>query len=121
MLSDWLFSLARTPLAGHAVRFFLSHMSFLLPVERLRETDTLLAFHHPRPSYPLHILILPKRNLANFLALGASDADFLSDLVQVVQSLVRDFDLEARGYRLVTNGGPYQDVPHLHVHLISEL
>ena len=108
-------------MAGRAVRFFLAHMSFLLPVERLRETDTLLAFHHPRPSYPLHILILPKRDLANFLALGVSDADFLGDLVQVVQSLARDFDLEAHGYRLITNGGRYQDVPHLHFHLISEV
>jgi diadenosine tetraphosphate (Ap4A) HIT family hydrolase len=39
----------------------------------------------------------------------------------VGQSLVGDFALEACGYRLVTNGGRYQDVPQLHFHLISEL
>ncbi|MEZ4510613.1 MAG: hypothetical protein R3C62_01950 [Chloroflexota bacterium] len=38
-------------------------MSFLIPVQRLRETATLLAFHHPKPSYPLHILLVPKRPL----------------------------------------------------------
>jgi hypothetical protein len=31
-------------------------MSFALPVERLREIETLLAFYHPKPAYPFHHL-----------------------------------------------------------------
>lgn len=119
MKRRWLFALARTPLAGYFVGRLFAHMSFLLPVERLRETTTLVAFHHPRPSYPVHILIVPKRQIRDFMALKTSDADFLHDLAPTVQSLVKELGLAMVGYRLITNGGPYQDIPQLHFHLIS--
>ena len=28
--------------------------------------------------------------------------------------------MEAGGYRLLVNGGAYQDVPHLHFHLVAD-
>lgn len=95
-------------------------MSFVIPGKRLRETETLIAFHHPQPSYPLHILLLPKRPYTTLLDLPATDTAFMHDLFQTVQSLITEFDLEEDGYRLINNGGPNQDVPHLHFHLISE-
>ncbi len=94
-------------------------MSFVIPVQRLRETETLLAFHHPSPSYPVHILIVPKRALAGLNQLTPNDVDFTTDLFTTVQSLVKEFSLELQGYRLICNGGVYQDVPHLHFHLVS--
>jgi len=115
----WLFILARTPAAGFFVGWLFAHMSFALPLKRLRETATLVAFHHPHPAYPVHILIVPKRAVAGLMALQTADADFLLDLFPTVQSLVAQFDLEAAGYRLITNGGPYQDIPQLHFHLVS--
>jgi histidine triad (HIT) family protein len=114
-----LFTLARSRPGRFLVGFLFTYMSFALPLNRLRETPTLIAFHHPRPSYPLHILLVPKRPIANLMQLSAADQDFLADLVATVQSLVREFGLEAAGYRLISNGGPYQDVPQLHFHLIS--
>ncbi len=95
-------------------------MSFTIPVKRLRETETLMAFHHPQPSHPLHILLVPKRPYASLMELSPDDAGFLKDLFATVQDLVREFDLTRGGYRLVANGGTYQDVPHLHFHLIAE-
>ena len=71
-------------------------MSFAIPVKRLRETSNLIAFHHPSPSYKVHILLVPKRQ---------------------VQTLA---DLDLKAYRLIVNGGEYQDFPHLHFHLISD-
>ena len=99
--------------------WLFARVSFLLPVDRLRDTETLLAFHHPRPAYPVHILIVPKRRLANLLDLQTADAAFLLELITTVQSLITEFGLETVGYRLITNGGPYQDIPQLHFHLIS--
>jgi histidine triad (HIT) family protein len=93
-------------------------MDFLLPVDRLRETPHLLAFHHPRPAYPFHVVIVPRREVASFADLNPADP-FLADLVTVTQSLVAEFHLQA--YRLVVNGGAYQDFPHLHFHLISDV
>jgi histidine triad (HIT) family protein len=115
-----LFRLARSRFARAFIGWIFAYMSFVIPVHRLRETKTLLAFYHPSPSYPFHVLIVPKRAVANLMELQSSDADFMVDLFSTVQSLVKEFELEARGYRLISNGGEYQDVPLLHFHLISD-
>lgn len=92
-------------------------MSFVIPVKRLRETETLLAFHHPKPAYPFHVLLVPKKSVASLKELDSKDSAFLIDLYSTVQSLVDEFQLSA--YRLIVNGGEYQDFPQLHFHLIS--
>jgi len=104
-----------SPLIG----LIFTHMSFAIPVKRLRETETLMAFHHPKPSYPFHILLLPKKAVASLQELDSKDTAFLSDLYATVQSLVDEFRLPA--YRLIVNGGEYQDFPQLHFHLISDV
>jgi len=95
-------------------------MSFLLPVHKIRETESLLAFHHPQPAYAVHILLVPKRPYASLMEMSAEDADLLTDLIRTVQELVQEFGMEQSGYRLIVNGGSYQDVPHLHFHLVSD-
>lgn len=94
-------------------------MSFAIPVKRLRETDTLIAFYHPKPAYPFHILLLPKKAVASLKDFDSADTTFLSELYSTVQSLVEQFQLPA--YRLIVNGGEYQDFPQLHFHLISDV
>ncbi len=94
-------------------------MAPLLPVNKLYETEAVVAFYHPRPSYPLHILIVPKRAIRSLLDLSEADTPVLGDVVVVAQHLVRELHLEAAGYRIMVNGGPYQDVGQIHFHLIS--
>ena len=94
-------------------------MSFALPLQRLRETETLLAFYHPKPSYEFHVLLVPKKAVVSLKEFDSRDAAFLSDLYSTVQSLVEEFQLSA--YRLIVNGGDYQDFPQLHFHLISHV
>lgn len=113
------FALARTKLGHVLVRIVMVNMSFILPVDKLRQTPTLLAFYHPKPAYPVHILIVPRRSIESLSALGPGDADFLVELIQTVKSLVTELGLEKQGYRLIANGGKYQDLPLLHFHLIS--
>jgi hypothetical protein len=50
-----LFKLARSRLASFVIGFVFAHMSFAAPIQRLRETSTLLAFYHPKPSYAVHM------------------------------------------------------------------
>ena len=119
-LARFAFRLARLPASRRLVGWVFAHMIDFLPVQRLRETDTLLAFHHPRPSHAVHILLVPRRAIASLNELQSEDQAFLSDLFQTVQSLVTEFNLEKRGYRLIVNGGKYQEVPQLHFHLIAD-
>jgi histidine triad (HIT) family protein len=78
-----------------------------------------MAFHHPRPSYPFHVLLVPKKGVASLRELETADTVFLSDLYSTVQSLLDEFRLPA--YRLIVNGGDYQDFPQLHFHLVSNM
>jgi histidine triad (HIT) family protein len=105
-------------LGGFLAGWIFAHMSFIIPARRLCETDTLLAFHHPKPSHPFHVLIVPKKALCSLADLDPADP-FLADLVRTVRSLVTEYHLSA--YRLIVNGGEYQDFPHLHFHLISDV
>jgi histidine triad (HIT) family protein len=114
-----IFALARSPVGRRLTGWLFANISSIIPVKRLRETETLMAFHHPRPAYPVHILLVPKRPLTSLTDLSLADADFMTDLFSAAQSLIAEFNLEAGGYRLITNGGPYQDIPHLHFHLVS--
>jgi histidine triad (HIT) family protein len=100
------------------IGWILTHMSFAIPVKRLRETPNLIAFQHPSPSYKVHLLLIPKRQVQSLEDFDPQDTIFLTDLYSTVQSLVKEFDLKA--YRLIVNGGEYQDFPHLHFHLISD-
>ena len=109
--SLWLFA----PLIG----WMFAHMNFVIPVKRLRETETLVAFYHPKPAYPFHILLVPKKAVASLREFDPTDAAFLFDLYSTVQNLVNEFQLPA--YRLIVNGGEYQDFPQLHFHLISDV
>ena len=77
-----LLRLVRSPVGGLLTGWVFTHMSFALPIHKLRETETLVAFYHPRPSYPVHILLVPKRKLAGLPDLTPADADFTADLFQ---------------------------------------
>jgi histidine triad (HIT) family protein len=102
------------------IGWIFSAVSFAIPVRRVRETRTLLAFHHPQPSYPLHILLVPKKTLGSLSNLTITDTEFMADLFEAVKSLVEEYRLEKTGYRLIANGGTYQEFPQLHFHLIAE-
>ena len=104
-----------TPIIG----WIFAHMSFAIPVKRLRDTETLMAFHHPKPAYKFHVLLVPKKSLASLKDMDSNNMTFLSDLFSTVQSLVDEFQLAA--YRLIVNGGEYQDFPQLHFHLTSDV
>jgi len=95
-------------------------MSNFIPIERLRETNNTIAFHHPEPTYPVHILIVPKRTIPTFMDITTMDADLIMEIMQTAQSLVEEFKLQEMGYRLIINGGKYQSLPQLHYHLVSE-
>ena len=97
----------------------LENMSELLPVNKISETDSLICFYHPQPVYPVHILLVPKKDIRDLSQLDPIKDEFLVDMFSTVRTLVNEMDLEKDGYRLIVNGGEYQEFPQLHFHLVS--
>jgi len=119
-MKRFLFLLAKTWIGGVLLHWIIAFFSFAIPGEKLIETEALLAFHHPAPSYPLHILILPKAKYKSLMDLPSDDSVFEASLFEAVKDLVQRFELDDLGYRLIANGGLAQEVDHLHFHLISD-
>lgn len=116
----FFYSMAKTRLGGSLLHWIFAYFSAAVPGEKLADTDSLLAFHHPAPSYPLHILIVPKEKLLSLKDLPSDGLDFEAGLFTTVNNLVEQFGLDTSSYRLIVNGGSAQEVNHLHFHLVSE-
>ena len=113
-----LFRLGSSFIGRALVGWFFAYFSFLLPVRRLYQSGQVLAFWHPNPDYAVHVLIIPKKALRDLDDLRADHAGLLIEIFQTAQNLARELGLTESGYRLIYNGGAYQNVPQMHFHLI---
>ena len=102
------------------ISWVIKYMDFIIPSKHIRETETLTAFFHPKPSYKIHIIIMPKKPYRSLSNLESENKELLSDLIGMVKDLINEFRLEDKGYRLITNGGKYQNIKYLHFHLVSD-
>lgn len=84
-----------------------------VPIRLLGERGEVRAYRHPRPSYPLHMLIVSRRRVADFRDATPS---LLADVLDLTVELRRN-RAEAP-VDLVTNLGSYQEVKLLHFHVI---
>jgi len=119
-INHFFYSIAKIWIGGTLLHWIFAYFSFAIPGEKLIETDILLTFLHPSPSYPLHILIVPKARQRSLLELPSDVSIFESALFEAVKELVLRFGLEAVGYRLIVNGENAQEVDQLHFHLVSD-
>lgn len=87
-----------------------------IPVPKVWESVSVVAFRDANPSAQTHLLIIPKAHVLNFEVL--EDPALWEEMRQAARGLVRDFNLTA-GYKLIVNGGKYQHIPHLHWHLLG--
>jgi histidine triad (HIT) family protein len=91
-----------------------------LPCKKVYEDDKIIAFWDIAPAAPVHILIMPKKEIPDLQSMQEEDLPLLGAVVQVAQKLAEELDL-TEGYRLLTNSGPEagQTVFHLHFHLLG--
>ena len=81
--------------------------------------DLVLAYHHTRPFWTVHLVVVPKRHLASLTTLTAADETDVRALLAAVQTVARRVEEEHGEAAVLTNLGAYQDSKHLHVHVHS--
>ena len=87
------------------------------PIETVAETARVLAFSHTRPSYPVHIVVIPKQHVDSLLAL--TDDDLLIELMGVIREIAAQVVNDRGVCRVITNLGDYQESKHLHWHVVA--
>ena len=86
------------------------------PVEKVLETDTVLAYHHTRPFWETHIVVVPKAHVDSLLTV---ENDLLIELMDAAKKVAAQVLAEKGAARVLTNLGEYQDSKHLHFHVYS--
>lgn len=91
-----------------------------IPADIVYEDDQCLAFRDIAPKAPVHVLVIPKREIVSLADLTPDDAAVMGHCV-VVASQVAVSEGLTNGYRLIVNCGDEggQEVPHLHFHLMG--
>ena len=91
-----------------------------IPADILHDDEHCLAFRDIARQAPIHILVIPKKEIQSLATIDPADQAMLGHMMGVIQSLAEQFGLE-QGYRVVTNCGADggQAVPHLHFHLLG--
>jgi histidine triad (HIT) family protein len=83
------------------------------------EDDDVLAYHHTKPFWPLHIVVVPKKHIPSFTDRSEGDDDIVLAVLRVVRQLAKSVEDEWGACRILTNLGTYQDSKHLHFHVSS--
>lgn len=84
------------------------------------EDESVVAFRDLNPQAPQHILIVPKKHVANITELD--DKEIAAHIfTEVVPKIAKEVGVAESGFRLVINTGEEggQTVNHLHIHLIG--
>lgn len=92
-----------------------------LPAEIVHQDELVTAFKDINPAAPVHVLIVPNREIASLDGLGGGDGELAGRLLLTAARLARQLGIAETGYRVIVNTGRHggQEVPHLHLHLVG--
>lgn len=96
---------------------FCKIASHEMPKDFTYESDNVMAFPDIYPLRPVHLLVMPKKHIKDFL--DFDDIKIWEEMQTVIKKLIRQNKLGERGYRIGINGGGAQLIDHLHVHILG--
>lgn len=90
-----------------------------IPCKKFYEDDVVLSFYDINPLAETHLLVIPKTYYVSFSdMLRRASSNEVHYFFQSLQKVVDKIDQNHQGHRLVTNEGSFQEVPHMHFHLL---
>tara|TARA_B100000123_G_scaffold74645_1_gene53635 strand:+ start:592 stop:933 length:342 start_codon:yes stop_codon:yes gene_type:complete len=91
-----------------------------IPGNVIYEDDKCFALEDINPQAPIHILIVPHKEIAKISDSTSEDIELLGHLLLVSKTIAQKYELE-NNYRLIINNGAGagQSVFHIHVHLMG--
>lgn len=92
-----------------------------IPADIVYEDEAILAFRDINPQAPVHVLIIPKQEIATVNDIQPDQAELIGKMVLAAQHIANLEGIAEDGYRLVVNCNQHgcQVVYHLHMHLLG--
>ena len=91
-----------------------------IPSEFLYEDDHCIAINDVNPQAPVHVLVIPKREIPRLVDADENDQALLGHLLLAAGKVAEQLGV-ADAFRLIVNNGrdAGQTVFHLHLHIIA--
>jgi len=92
-----------------------------IPASILYETDKVIAFNDINPQAPVHILVVPKKEIPTLNDIEVEDCEYIMGMYSAIKEITKDLKIAEDGYRVITNCNSYggQEVFHLHFHILG--
>ena len=92
-----------------------------IPADIVYEDESCLAFRDINPQAPVHVLLIPKKEIVSMATVETGDQAVLGHLMVKASEIASMLGLSEGGYRLVvnTNLDAGQSVFHLHLHILG--
>ena len=92
-----------------------------IPAEIVYENDKVLAFKDIHPLAPVHILVIPKKEIPTVNDITTADKELIGEMYIAIAEIAKKLGIAEDGYRIITNCNQHggQEVFHLHFHLLG--
>ena len=90
-----------------------------IPAKIAYDDDRYIAIHDINPQAPVHLLVIPKREIATLNDLSPADAELVGGMFLLAKKLMAQ--MGQSDYRTVFNCGEQagQSVFHIHLHILA--
>lgn len=88
-----------------------------IPSKKIYEDELVVVFPDINPVAKVHVIVIPKKHIGSVLEIEKEHGEDLVAMYGAAKKVVDDMKLDA--FRLSFNGGKFQHVPHLHMHLLA--
>ena len=93
-----------------------------IPSDIVYEDEEIIVIKDINPKAKVHLLIIPKKEISTINELEESDKNLLANMFFVAKKLAKDLNI-SEGYQLHFNVWKkwWQEVMHIHLHLMSDI
>lgn len=92
-----------------------------IPADIVYEDEQAIAFNDIDPQAPMHVLIVPKKEIPTINDISEEDEALVGHLYRIAAQLAHEKGIAEDGYRVVMNCNEYggQSVYHIHLHMMG--
>ncbi|NVK31889.1 MAG: HIT domain-containing protein [Gammaproteobacteria bacterium] len=90
-----------------------------LDVNKVYESDTVVAFWHTKPFWECHIVAVPRKHIISMASLELDDVDVITEIMVLMSKLAKEFENKYVGCHIGTNVGSHQSTKYLHWYIYA--